>query len=361
MKKASQHIRFCTSRDGARIAFSTVGEGPPLVKAAHWLTHMEHDFASPAWRHWVTELSGSHTLVRYDERGCGLSDREAADLSFDRWVEDLEAVVDAAGLEKFVLYGQSQGGPVAIAYAARHPERVRRLVLYGAFARVWDTTPAREEEREMTVRLAEMAWEQDNPAVREMFASRYMPDGTLEQRRSFAELMRLSTSGAIAGRLLREMVKIEVRALAPQVRCPTLVLHPRGDAAVPFEEARLVTGLIPGARLVPLESRNHVLVEDEPAWARFVAELRAFLADADQPDALPERFSQLSAREKEVLELIAAGLDNRQIAKQLSLSEKTVRNHITSIFAKLGVPNRAQAIVRARESGFGGSVKMPAR
>ena len=352
MSKARQRIRFCTSRDGVRIAYSTSGEGPPLVKAAHWLTHMEKDWESPVWRHWVTELSRGHTLVRYDERGCGLSDREAADQSFEAWVADLEAVVDASGFERFVLYGQSQGGPTAIAYAARHPERVSRLVLYGTFAQVWARTPARAEEAEMTIRLAERGWERDNPAFREMFSALYMPDGSLEQRRSFGEMMRLSTSASVAGRLLREFLKIDVTELARQVRCPTLVLHPRADAAVPFEEARLVAGLIPGARFVPLESRNHILMEDEPAWGRFVAELRAFLAEAEA-GAPPPHFAQLSAREREVLELIAAGLDNRQIARKLSLSEKTVRNHITSIFSKLGVPSRAQAIVRARESGFG--------
>jgi pimeloyl-ACP methyl ester carboxylesterase/DNA-binding CsgD family transcriptional regulator len=339
-----------------RIAFSTAGEGPPIVKAAHWLTHMEKDWESPVWRHWVAELSRSHTLVRYDERGCGLSDREAADQSFEAWVADLEAVVEASGFERFVLYGQSQGGPTAIAYAVRHPERVSRLVLYGTFAQVWARTPARAEEVEMTIRLAERGWERDNPAFREMFSSLYIPDGSLEQRRSFAEMMRLSTSAGVAGRLLREFLKIDVRALARQVRCPTLVLHPRGDGAVPFEEARVVAGLIPGARFVPLESRNHILVEDEPAWAQFVAELRAFLAAAPAPAA----FAQLSVRENEVLELIAAGLDNRQIAKRLFLSEKTVRNHITRVFSKLGVPNRAQAIVLARDSGFGRGDK-PAR
>jgi pimeloyl-ACP methyl ester carboxylesterase/DNA-binding CsgD family transcriptional regulator len=363
MNKANQHIRFCTSPDGVRIAFATSGAGPPLVKAANWLTHIEFDWKSPVWRHWIAELSRNRTYIRYDERGCGLSDWDVADLTFESWVGDLEAVVDAAGLEKFALLGVSQGGPVAIAFAARHPERVTHLVLYGTFARgrfLWATPPEIEAE-EMLIRLAELGWDGETPAFLDTFATMFFPDGTHEQRRSFTEMMRLSTSPGNAVRLLREWSKLDVRALAPQVRCPTLVLHPRGDARIPFEEGRLVAGLIPGARFVPLDSRNHILPEGEPAWDRFVEEVRAFLPEAVEPGALPKPFSQLSAREKEILELIAKGLDNPQIAHDLFLSEKTVRNHITSIFAKLDVPNRAKAIVRAREAGFGRTVEKSPR
>lgn len=364
MTKANQGIRFCTSRDGVRIAFVTVGSGPPLVKAAHWLTHIEFDWNSPVWRHWIAEFSRYRMLLRYDERGCGLSDWDAADLSFESWIGDLERVVDAAGVEKFALYGQSQGGPVAIAYAARHPERVTHLVLYGTYARgrnLWAKSPAEIEENEMAIRLAEMGWDRDNAAFREMFASMFLPDGTLEQRRSFTEMMRLSTSGATAGRLMREFTSIDVRSLTAQIRCPTLVLHPRGDGRLPFDEGRLLAGLIPGARFVPLESGNHILLEDEPAWKEFATEVQAFLSEGAQGIDLPAPFSDLSDREKGVLDLIAEGLDNEQIAKQLFLSEKTVRNHITSIFAKLSAPSRAQAIVRAREAGFGRPLEKPKR
>ena len=351
-----QRIRFCTNPDGTRIAYATVGDGPPLLKAAHWLTHIEFDSKSPVWRHWIEEFSRYRTLVRYDERGCGLSDWDAVDLSFDSWIRDLETVADAAGLAKFALFGQSQGGPVAISYAARHPERVSQLILYGTYARgrnLWAKSAAEIEENEMAIRLVERGWDRENPAFREIFASMFLPDGSLEQRRSFTEIMRLSSSAVIAARLMREFSRIDVRSLAAQIRCPTLVLHPRTDARIPFDEGRLLAGLIPGARFVPLQSRNHILLEDEPAWRRFSVEVESFLAEVHAPTALSEPFSLLSTREKHILDRIAAGLDNHQIARALTLSEKTVRNHITSIFGKLGVPNRAQAIVRAREAGFG--------
>jgi pimeloyl-ACP methyl ester carboxylesterase/DNA-binding CsgD family transcriptional regulator len=335
------------------------GKGPPLVKAANWLTHIEFDAKSPVWRHWIGELSRNRTLVRYDERGCGLSDWDVADLSFESWVYDLEAVVDAAGLDRFALLGISQGGAVAVAYAVRHPERVTHLVLYGAFARgiaVRAKSQADVEENEMAIKLAERGWERDNPAFRQTFATLIVPEGSPEQHHSFTDMMRLSTSAANAGRLLREFAGIDIRAFAHRVSCPTLVLHARSDGRVPFDEGLLFASLIPGARFVPLESRNHILLENEPAWAEFVVELRGFLPEAPptiDAGATQGAFAELSARERQILELISQGLDNRQIAERLFLSEKTVRNHITSIFGKLDVQSRAQAIVRARDAGLG--------
>lgn len=355
MANASQQIRFCTTSDGVRIAYAVTGKGPPIVRAAHWLTHIEFDWTGPVWRHWLTELSRSHTLVRYDGGGYGLSDWDAADLSFEAWVRELEAVVDAARLTRFVLVGLSRGGATAIAYAARHPERVSHLVLYGAFARgsrLRAKSQAEIDEHEMAIQLVERGWDRENPAVRQMFATMYQPDGTPEQHRSFSEMMRLATSAKIGGRLLRQSGMLSVESLAPKVACPTLVLHVRGDAPVPFEEGRLLASLIPSARFVPLESRNHILVETEPAWAQLVAELRAFLPEAAERSELQEPFTELSIRETEILELVAQGLDNQEIAARLFLSEKTVRNHVTSIFSKLDVQSRAQAIVRAREAGF---------
>lgn len=369
MNSAPQQIRFCTSADGARIAFAQTGNGPTLVKAANWLTHIEFDWTSPVWQHWLAELSCERTLIRYDKRGCGLSDWDVGDLSFDSWVRDLEAVVDAARLERFALIGMSQGGAVCIAYAARHPERVSHLVLSGAFARGrfrWAKSRAETEEHEMAIRLAELGWERENSAFRQTFATQILPDGTADQHRSFTEMMRVSTSALAAGRILREVGNLDVTALAPQVRCPTLVFHARRDARVPFEEGRTIAALIPGARFVPLEGRNHVLLANEPGWTTFVEELRAFLpvasaAPTDHVVALPAPFTQLSVRETELLDLIAAGLDNKQIAMRLFLSEKTVRNHITHIFSKLDVPNRAQAIVRARNAGLGRGGEKPVR
>jgi pimeloyl-ACP methyl ester carboxylesterase/DNA-binding CsgD family transcriptional regulator len=354
-----EHIRFCTSGDSTRIAYAVTGKGPPLVKAANWLTHIEFDAKSPVWRHWISELSCNRTLVRYDERGCGLSDWDVADLSFESWVSDLEAVVDAAGLDRFALLGVSQGGAVAVAYAVRHPERVTHLVLYGAFSRgiaIRAKSRAEIEENEMAIKLAVRGWERDNPAYRQTFATLIVPEGSPEQHHSFTDMMRLSTSAENAGRLLREFAGIDVRARASRISCPTLVLHARNDERTAFEEGLLLASLIPGARLVPLESRNHILLENEPAWAEFTAELRGFLPEAPPitgASTMQGAFAELSARERQIVELVAQGLDNRQIAERLFLSEKTVRNHITSIFSKLDVQSRAQVVVRARDAGLG--------
>jgi pimeloyl-ACP methyl ester carboxylesterase/DNA-binding CsgD family transcriptional regulator len=348
-----QQIRFCTSSDGVRIAYATLGAGPVLVRAAHWLTHVDFDADSPVWRHWIDELSRGHRLLRYDGRGCGLSDWNPQDLSFNGWVRDLEAIADAAGLERFPLLGISRGGAIAVAYASRHPERVSRLVLWGAFARgVFAARSSAEavERHEAQIRVAELGWDDENPASRQLFATLLQPDGTPAQHRSFTEMMRLATSAKNAAALLRETAQIDVRSEAAQVRCPTLVLHARGDARVPFEEGRLLAALIPNARLVPVEGRNHILVENEAAWPQVVAELREFLG-AEQPAAAVELHA-LSARESQVLALLARGMSNQEIARRLFLSEKTVRNHLHSVFGKLEVSSRAQAIVVARDAGI---------
>lgn len=359
MRSAGQQIRFCTGSDGVRLAYAITGHGPPLVKVANWLTHLEFDWQSPVWRHWLAALSQQHTLVRYDERGCGLSDWNAADVSFDAWVRDLETVVDAARLERFPLIGVSQGGAVAIAYAVRHPERVSHLLLYGEWARGRRARAESREQREeadVMVKLAELGWGREDPAFRQLFAMQFLPEGTPEQHRSFNEIQRVTTSPRNAARIMSAYTDLDIRSLVSKVDCPTLVVHARHDLRVPYEEGRQLAALIPGARFVLLESRNHILIEGEPAWGRFVEELRAFLPareSATKAGAPIGAVGLLSTREQEVLNLIAQGLDNAQIAARLSRSEKTVRNHITSIFAKLAVENRAQAIVLAREAGFG--------
>ena len=348
-----QQIRFCTSADGVRIAYATSGTGPPLVKVANWLSHLEHDRESPVWRHWVAELSRTHTFVRYDERGCGLSDWDVPELSFEAWIRDLETVVDAAGVERFPLLGISQGASIAVAYAVRHPEKVTGLILYGGYSRgrsKRNLSPEQIREREMMIGLAELGWGKETPAFRQLFTMQFIPGGTPEQHHWFNELERVSTSPQNAVRFMRVMDEIDVTALAPQVSCPTLVLHADRDERIPFEEGRLLASLVPDARFVPLESRNHLLLEHEPAWSRWVAEVRAFLPGAG---ADGNAFAELTPRELELVELIAQGLDNAQVAAHLALSEKTVRNHITRIFAKLEVEPRAQAIVRARDAGFG--------
>ncbi len=352
MPALTQQIRFCASPDGARIAYATSGSGAPLVKASNWLSHLEFDWQSPVWMHLLQELARGHTLVRYDERGCGLSDWDA-ELSFEHWVRDLEAVVDACGLDSFPLLGISQGASIAIAYAVRHPERVTHLILHGGYARGrlhWSRSASPKEEAEVMIRLAEVGWGQHNPAFRQFFTTQFIPGGSPEQHQWFNDLERISTSPQNAARFMRIFNEIDVVALLSKVACPTLVFHGVEDARVPFEEGRFVATHIPGARFVQLETQNHLPLANEPAWQRWVDEFRAFVPATPSGTA---QFDALTRRERELVELIAQGRNNLQIATQLGLSAKTVRNHVTNIFAKLDVENRAQAIVLARNAGIG--------
>ncbi len=277
-----QEIRFCTASDGVRIAYATVGEGPPLVKAANWLNHLEYDWHSPVWRHVPRELAKDHLLVRYDERGNGLSDWDVDDISFEAFVRDLETVVDVVGLERFALLGISQGCPVSVAYAARHPERVTHLVLYGGFVKGVLRRGSQEliEQDQAFQTLVRQGWGQENPAFRQLFTSRFMPGATTKQMQWFNDLQRITTSPENAVRLRQAFGEIDVSSLVSQVTVPTLVLHVRGDGTSgTFEEGRQLATSIPGARFVPLEGQNHLILEDEPAWPRFLAEVRSFLAD----------------------------------------------------------------------------------
>ena len=347
-----QDLRFCTSSDGVRLAYATVGSGTPLVKAANWLSHMEFELRTPIWRHWIDALSHRYTFVRYDTRGSGLSDRNPPEISFESWVRDLEAVVDATRIERFPLLGISQGGAIATAYAVRHPERVSHLILYGAFPRGRLKRGSGQtgiDEMLLMTKLFELGWGTDNKSFRQVFANQFLPGGTPEQIEAYDELQRESADASDAIRILQTSAQIDVTALAPRIACPTLVLHARDDARVPFEEGRHFASLIPGARFVSLASRNHILLEGEPGWKQFIQEIEAFLPSR----AAPHVFADLTARERELLEHLARGLDNHQIAAHLELSEKTVRNMVSSVLDKLGVESRAQAIVRARRAGFG--------
>lgn len=285
-----QHIRFCSAPDGVRLAYATVGAGPPLVKAANWLSHLEFDWRSPVWRHWIEELSRDHTLVRYDPRGIGLSDWDVEDVSWEARLHDLEVVVDALGLERFPILGISGGGSLAIAYAVRHPERVTRLVLYGAYAQGWrrrTKTPAGLEEEEAIITLMRAGWGRDNPSYRQIFASEFIPGATWEHMRWFNDLCRVSASGDNAVRFRRVSGEIDVTELLPLVSVPTLVLHARHNQAVPFEQGRLLAAGIPRARFVSLESQNHILLESEEAWKEFLREVRAFLGAPLGEPAIP--------------------------------------------------------------------------
>jgi pimeloyl-ACP methyl ester carboxylesterase/DNA-binding CsgD family transcriptional regulator len=356
--RSMAQFRFCTSIDSTRIAYSIDGVGPPLVRAALFLNHLELDWECPVWKPYLDEFSRAHMLVRHDLRGFGLSDLDPPEVSLDAWVSDLEAVVDAAGLDRFGLFGMCHGGPIAIEYCVRHPERVSHLVLMGSYAQGLikrAATDAAKQATELRLKLAELGWGQQNEAFQQVWPTLMQPRSTLERLRALSELQRRSAPAENALRLLRVAANVDVCHSAPRVTCPTLVLHSRDDLATPFEQGRLLAALIPNARLVALNSPNHVLVEDEPAWHQFVSDFRAFLpgcADSRQRAAAAE-LPSLTKRESEVLERIAQGLDNTQIAAHLDMSEKTVRNHITRIFDKLAVENRPQAIVRAREAGLG--------
>ena len=276
----AQEIRFCTAGDGVRLAYAASGTGPPLVKAANWLSHLAYDWESPVWRHWLTELSYRFRLVRYDERGCGLSDWDIARFSFEDWVDDLEAVVDAAGLDRFPLLGISQGGPVAIAYAVRHPERVTHLVLLGSFAqgrRKSARTPDELALAEAHIEIVRLGWGRPDPTYRQIFVARFLPEATQEQWRSFDELQRRSTSPGNAWRFVGEFADIDVTNLASKLTVPTLVMCSRREPGNRFEQSRLLAALIPNSRLVPLDSSNHLLPERDPAWKHFLAEIDQFL------------------------------------------------------------------------------------
>jgi len=278
-----QEIRFCRTEDNVRIAYAAVGSGKPLMKPANWMTHLEYDLESPVWRHWIRELSRDHQLIRYDERANGLSDWDVADLGRETFVKDLAAVMDAAGVERAPLMGISQGCAIGIAYAVAYPARVSRLILYGGYARGWAVRGRSDDaaKRQALGQLIEHGWGQDNPAFRQVFTTLFFPDASPEQMRAFNELQRMTISPSNAARLNEAFGYLTVEHLLPLVQVPTLVLHCRDDSVVPFDEGRLMASNIPGARLVALEGRNHILLEHEPAWGRFLAEVRDFLAEAD--------------------------------------------------------------------------------
>jgi class 3 adenylate cyclase/pimeloyl-ACP methyl ester carboxylesterase len=277
----AQEIRFCTAPDGVQIAYSTIGQGPPLMKTGHWLTHLEFDLESPIWRHLYRELARDHTLVRYDTRGNGLSDRMVPEVTFDSLVSDLEVVVESAGLERFALLGISQGALIAMEYVVRHPGRVTHLILYGgaAIGRRLRAQSAEQREQDDAMRtLMRLGWGQENPAFRQLFTAEFIPGGTKEQADWFNELQRISATGEMAVRIGDATADLDLRAKLPLVNVPTLVMHARDDSRVPFEAGRRMASGIPGARFVPLQGRNHLFLETEPAFAMFIEQTRAFLS-----------------------------------------------------------------------------------
>jgi len=331
-----------------------------LVRAAHWLSHLEFDWQSAVWREFLGELARDRRLVRYDERGTGLSDRDVRDFSFEAMVADLEMIVDALGLERFALLGMSQGGAISIAYAARHPERVEAIVLCGAYARGHAHSTRTSEQREQAGILLELiraGWGTSTPMFRRVFASMFFPEASVEQYEAFDALQRISASPETAYQLRKMFSSIDVTYLCGQVRAPTLVMHARDDAVVPFEEGRLLAALIPDARFVPLEGRNHALLPGEPAFTQFFDELHGFLEEFQGARSVGETdaaLATLSTREREVMTLVADGKSNAEIAAALFLSDRTVERHLSNVYAKLGVEGKsARAAAAARISRAG--------
>jgi pimeloyl-ACP methyl ester carboxylesterase/DNA-binding CsgD family transcriptional regulator len=352
-----QNIRFCTAADGIKLAYATSGSGSPLVMTPTWLTHLQHQWRSPAWQPWLEAFSREHELLRYDGRGCGLSDWDADDLSFEAWIRDFECIIDAAAFSRFDLLAKCWGGPIAIEYAARHPERVNRLILYGtnAVGRLrWTDKPREIEKARLLLKLTRLGWGRENHAFLQVWASLYQPGGTLDLR-AWCEHQCAATSAENAVCLTRNGWNVDVKAAARKIQCPVLVLHAERDAVMPIEQGRLLASLIPDCRFVQLDSENHMPLGDEPAWPLLVAEVETFLKETAARTGLKDMLplDQLTPREHDVLDAIARGLDNGEIAGALGLSEKTVRNHITRVFDKIDVEHRYQAIVRAREAGLG--------
>jgi pimeloyl-ACP methyl ester carboxylesterase/DNA-binding CsgD family transcriptional regulator len=312
---------------------------------------------SPVWGHWIRFFGEHFRFLRWDDRGCGLTDWNVDELSYDRWLLDIEDVVAAAGVEEpFTLLGISSGAAFCVAYAARHPERVSRLILYGGYARGWARRGHSETERayHAMMELMRVGWGKANPVFRQVFTSRFIPGGSEAQIGWYNELCRRTSTGEMAARLLEARSTVDVSDLLGEIRAPTLVVHAREDEVCPVAEGRRLAAGISGAQFVELDSRNHILLEDEPAWARFQEVVLEFmgLAAPPRPSEEDAAFARLTAREREVLALMSRGLANADIGESLSISEKTVRNHISNLFDKLGVWTRAQAIVFARDRGF---------
>jgi DNA-binding winged helix-turn-helix (wHTH) protein/pimeloyl-ACP methyl ester carboxylesterase len=276
-----QEVQFCRAHDGVRLAYAAVGSGPTLLKAANWLNHLEYDWRSPVWSPTFARLATDRRFIRYDGRGFGLSDWAARDLSFEAQVRDLGTVADTLNLARFPLLGISGGVSVAIAYAVRHPERVSRLVLVAGFARGWFRRGSAAEiaQREALIAMIRHGWGQDNPAFHQLFTALFVPGGTPEQHQWFKDLQRTTIPVDNAVTLARVFGEIDVTALLPQVRAPTLLIHSRDDARVPFEQSLMMSREIPKARLVGLDSCNHIVLAHEHAWHELHAEIGAFLVE----------------------------------------------------------------------------------
>lgn len=346
----ARSVRFAPVAGDARIAWAGSGQGPVLVRAAHWMTQVEHDRQSPLWAPWIERLSRRIELVRYDGRGFGLSDDDGTPPGLAQAVEDLHAVVQARGAPQVALLGISSGAATALAYAAAQPGRVSHLVLLGGFAQGMLQHRLSAEQRQLveaTIQLMALGWGRRNPAVQQYFTTTMLPGATAEQARALNEQQRLSCDGARAAALMRAQAQIDVRELLPALQCPVLVLHAARDAMVPAALGRDLAARIPGARFETLDSDNHVPLAGEPAFERFCELVEAFVGATASAEI------ELTPRERELLTLVAQGLDNLQIAARLGLADKTVRNALSRLYARLEVEGRPQAILKAQALGFG--------
>ena len=337
-----QQLGFCRSADGTRIAWAKSGSGPPLIVTTCWLSHLQFDWESPVWRHFLRDIGEFATIVRYDERGHGLSDPGVTDHSLEARVADFEAVVEAAGYERFAVMGMAQGGPVAIEYAARHPERVTQLLFYNSYAVAQpDQSPEAIAMSDAFEQMIKVGWARPESEFRRVFTSMMIPDATEEQMRWLDELQRVSVTAETAVLARRQRNQSDVQETAATLTVPTVVLHSRGDRMNDFEEGVRLASLIPGARLVPLESNNHIVLADEPAWRSIVEECASVLVDERPIQLDGADVSSLSARELDVLRLVAEGLDNDEVARRLTLSTRTVERHLQNVYTKLGVQGRS--------------------
>ena len=346
----THELRFTHVASGARIAWARSGRlgAPVLLRAAHWMTHVDYDLRSPLWQPFIERIGRQLEVVRYDERGCGLSTADDVPLSLDTAVEEIEVVAEAHGAERFALLGISGGAAAAVAYAARHSERVSHLILLAGYTHgLLHRNPSAQTLafHEAQLKLIELGWGRNDPGVQAMFTSRFMPGGNAEQIASFNEHQRLSCGGQRAAAIVRAKSEQDARALAAKVQAPTLVLHSEGDLVIPLALGHELAASIPGARFELLRSRNHLPLPQEPAFERMCQVITEFVAQKPSP-------VQLTPRERELAGLVGQGLDNLQIAARLGLADKTVRNMLSALYTKLGVEGRAMAVVKVRDMGL---------
>ena len=340
-------IRFLQV-DGSRVALAVSGTGPPLVASAWWVSHLELDWRDEAFRSFWGSVGAGHALVRYDHPGTGMSDREvdASALTLDDEVALLGAVLDELALQRVSLVGGSSGGCAAIAFAARFPERVDRLLLYGAYAHGASIAPA--PVREALASAVRSHWGLGSRVLADVFVG----EDDVEARRRFMRDQRASAQAETAAALLELAYRTDVRALLEQVRAPTVVVHRRGDRAIPYACGTDLAAAIPGARLISLDGDAHLPWVGD--WMSVSRALGSFLAGAHTDPARddPAAALLLSRREREVLALVADGLSDREIAERIVVSHHTVHRHVANIRRKLGSGSRAAAVAEAVRLGL---------